>query len=315
MPEISGLFNDSPGQEREYDDTYLSRLFSLFTKQAGIEKDYENELEVSAGSGLQVDIETGAAWVGAPSGWWYYNDAVISKNIDAETAGSERIDIVVLKLDRNTDTLSITSQIVKGTPASSNPSKPNLTQNATVYELPLADAYVTGGSTDLTVVNYGNYSNSYGRVVAEEKLAIASEYVEFTDLDIKSDGVYKLIIYGNSTSVSTVYKLSINGVTTNYKHNARYHIGSSIAPSSSLSDFMGYAWTTAFAAEHLISLANGYPVCLGKGVALQGSATMGSIEYDTFLLTAQANIDSIRVTMGGGDTFDANTVFRLLKEE
>ena len=94
-------------------------------------------LEVSAGTGLAVDVEAGQAMV---RGHYYVSTATESLALATADATNDRIDLVVLKLDPVAN--SIVLNVKTGTPAGS-PSAPTPVQtDAGVYEQPLAEVLV-----------------------------------------------------------------------------------------------------------------------------------------------------------------------------
>jgi hypothetical protein len=94
-------------------------------------------LEVSAGTGLAVDVEAGQAMV---RGHYYVSTATESLALATADATNDRIDLVVLKLDPVAN--SIVLSVKTGTPAGS-PSAPALVQtDAGIYEQPLAEVLV-----------------------------------------------------------------------------------------------------------------------------------------------------------------------------
>lgn len=98
-------------------------------------------LEVSAGTGLAVDVEIGEAMV---RGHYYTSDAVESLALATADATNDRIDTVVLRLDPTGN--SITLAVKTGTPAGS-PTAPSLVQtDAGIFEQPLADVLVAATS-------------------------------------------------------------------------------------------------------------------------------------------------------------------------
>jgi len=98
-------------------------------------------LQVSAGSGLAVDVAVGESMV---RGHYYISDAVETLALATADATNDRIDTVVLKLDPSAN--SIVLAVKTGTPAGS-PSAPTLVQtDAGIYEQPLADVEVPATS-------------------------------------------------------------------------------------------------------------------------------------------------------------------------
>ena len=94
-------------------------------------------LEVSAGTGLAVDVEAGEAMV---RGHYYISDAVESLALATADATNDRIDTVVLRLDPTAN--SIVVAVKTGTPAGS-PSAPSLVQtDAGIFEQALANVLV-----------------------------------------------------------------------------------------------------------------------------------------------------------------------------
>lgn len=97
------------------------------------------------GSGMTVKLQPGFAIV---RGHAVNSDALYTVNIDPATS-QQRIDVVVLRLDPTANT--ILPAVVKGTPATSGPPVPALTQSATaVYELPIAQVQVDANATQIS---------------------------------------------------------------------------------------------------------------------------------------------------------------------
>jgi len=163
MTEYGGFLNSSDAKTWRYQDIDFARMLSLLTGGQGYIVGYGDELEVALGdeatvleedSTSEVLIKTGAAWIGEPSGWWYINYEQKSLDIPLiETSGTNRIDRIVLRLNRDSEVLSISLDIKQGI-AGSSPEAPALTQDmddAKIYEISLAQVYVTGDSTTLSI--------------------------------------------------------------------------------------------------------------------------------------------------------------------
>lgn len=98
-------------------------------------------LQVSAGTGLAVNVAAGEAMV---RGHYYTSDAVESLALATADATNDRLDLVVLKLDPTAN--SITLVVKTGTPAGS-PTAPSLVQtDAGIFEQPLAEVLVPATS-------------------------------------------------------------------------------------------------------------------------------------------------------------------------
>lgn len=98
-------------------------------------------LQVSAGTGLAVDVEAGQAMV---RGHYYISDATESLALATADATNDRLDTVVLRLDPSAN--SIVLAVKTGTPAGS-PNAPTLVQtDAGIFEQPLANVLVPATS-------------------------------------------------------------------------------------------------------------------------------------------------------------------------
>lgn len=98
-------------------------------------------LQVSAGTGLAVNVAAGEAMV---RGHYYTSDAVESLALATADATNDRLDLVVLKLDPTAN--SIVLAVKTGTPAGS-PTAPSLVQtDAGIFEQPLAEVLVPATS-------------------------------------------------------------------------------------------------------------------------------------------------------------------------
>lgn len=108
---------------------------------------------------VNVEVQVGSALV---NGRLYQNDAVISLPIAANASGNSRIDTIILRADYVLQT--IRAVVLQGTPGSPA-ARPALTQNATFWELPLADILVNSGfsTIDFTLIRprhrYVNVAN------------------------------------------------------------------------------------------------------------------------------------------------------------
>lgn len=145
----SGFFNSSNG-DRKYDAEDIGNYFrGLITN--GVLDSIDNRLQVTAGEGLTVNVDTGQAFVNCH---WLINDAMLSLSLAAADVQYSRIDRVVLRLDTSDNVRTITIAVLKGT-NSLNPTAPKLTRGINVHELCLADIYIRANAksidqTDIT---------------------------------------------------------------------------------------------------------------------------------------------------------------------
>lgn len=132
-----------PLLDRGYTAEDLQNIYKqLYTD--GISSSITDCLKVSPGTGMQVIVSPGFCMAGGAFG--YLEEA---KTLEISTASSsDRIDIVVARRDNNNAYRNIDVYVVQGTP-SSNPSAPAPTRNESVYEIVLAQVFVTKGTTSI----------------------------------------------------------------------------------------------------------------------------------------------------------------------
>ena len=119
-------------------------LHKLFTD--GILPDVSTNLQVVAGSGMNVVVKAGFAIV---QGCLKLEENDRTLALQASSATNDRIDTVVLRLNSNDDQRYCDLYIREGTPAT-NPTRPNLVRSDSVYELGLADIFVSKTITSIT---------------------------------------------------------------------------------------------------------------------------------------------------------------------
>ena len=138
-------FYNSQSNDRRYNANQMSSLFDGIIKD-GIFESIGDKLMVTAGSGMTVNVGTGRAWFNQT---WTYNDSDMPIIIDASELVLNRIDTIVIDVDKLARTNSII--LIKGTPAS-EPTAPTLINNADAqhYQYPLCDIYVGVGVTEIT---------------------------------------------------------------------------------------------------------------------------------------------------------------------
>lgn len=140
-----GFFNSING-DRTYNADDMSEYFNGLVSN-GVYESVGGALQVLAGSGMTVNVQTGRAIINSK---WLKNDAVLSLNITAAHAVLNRYTAVVLRLDIANRLVEITTK--DGTPASS-PVKPTMQNDNTMIELCLAYVYVGAGVTTISQAN------------------------------------------------------------------------------------------------------------------------------------------------------------------
>lgn len=145
-----GFYNSRNG-DRKYDAEQMSSMFDgLITD--GIFESIGDKLMVSERSGMTVSVGTGRAWFNHT---WTLNDAVLSITVDASELILNRIDTIVIDINKSERTHTIS--IVKGIPAT-NPVRPDLVYDngAEHYQYPLCDIYVKSGATAIKQADITN---------------------------------------------------------------------------------------------------------------------------------------------------------------
>ena len=220
MAETSGFWTTSASptghQVASYTQAHHSTALMLAAGARGLDgvaTSYLNGLAVTAGSG-KVTVGTGGALV---DGKWYTNSAAIDHTISSPTAGTERIDRIVLQAVWS----SFTVRCVKlaGT-ASSSPTPPALTQTrGDTFEISLAQVRVTSaGVITVTDERYPAENTQTMPILAvgEVETLVASSSIPVRQIIIPEhwDGA-------TLTNVSAgVFTVSSSGVVTVRVYNA-----------------------------------------------------------------------------------------------
>lgn len=138
-------FYDSLNHDRLYNAQQMSAIFDGIIND-GVFMSVGNQFHTVAGTGMQVIVKSGRAWFDST---WTLNDAEYPLSIDAADVLLTRIDAVVLEVNSEVATRANTIKVIKGTPAST-PTKPTLTNTATVHQHALAYVTVAKNTTAIT---------------------------------------------------------------------------------------------------------------------------------------------------------------------
>lgn len=142
-----------PIYDRPYVSADLREVYASF---------FSNGVFMDDSTSLQVTTATGGMNVYVKAGTCHINGAFgveaerRTLQLDAASAGLDRIDTVVARLDLAIEARSLDLYVLKGTPAE-DPVRPNLTRNETVWELGLADVYLPKG---IATVSQGRISDT-----------------------------------------------------------------------------------------------------------------------------------------------------------
>lgn len=144
MALTSGFYNSVNG-DRKYNAEQLSSIFDGLIND-GILYNVGNRFNITALNGNDVQIGSGRAWFNHT---WIYNDSNYTISLEASSALLNRIDAIVLEINRNPDIRSSQIIVIKGE-ESSSPSNPSLIKNDYQNQYPLAYIYRKANSSSIT---------------------------------------------------------------------------------------------------------------------------------------------------------------------
>lgn len=159
-------FYDAVNGDRAYNAEEFTSIFDGIINE-GILPMYGGSLEVVASSpaSMTINVRSGRAWFDHT---WTLNDAVLPLNVASSHATLNRIDAVVLEVNKDSRENSI--YIMQGT-AASTPSRPSMGNTATVTRYPLAYIYISNGVSSISASsitdNRGTEECPYATVVNE----------------------------------------------------------------------------------------------------------------------------------------------------
>ena len=146
MALTSGFYPSRDG-DRKYSAEQFGALFDGIITDGIMGTYKDRQLYVEARGGRTLAIHPGRAWFNHT---WVYNSTNYTINVDASEPLLDRIDAVVLKIDRSTSVRRASFYIQKGTPAR-NPVNPLIdTDTSTITYVALAYISVKAGASAIT---------------------------------------------------------------------------------------------------------------------------------------------------------------------
>lgn len=139
---LSFGFYNSVNHDRKYFAEDMSRILDGVISE-GVFSSVGKHYAVTANGGNEIKVESGNAWFNHT---WTYNDSYVVKELSVSDVINDRIDAVVIEVNRSDDVRENSIQIVTGTP-SSTPAKPTLTNTDLVSQHPIAYIYRKANST------------------------------------------------------------------------------------------------------------------------------------------------------------------------
>lgn len=150
MSVTSGFFNSLNG-DRRYTAEQFSELMDGLIND-GVFANIGSAFAVNAATGNGITIGIGRAWF---NGTWLYNDAVLPMNVRAAEALVDRIDALVIEINRSDAVRAGNIMFVYGEP-SSTPVRPTLTNTDEIHQYPLAYIYRSAGATSVSQADIEN---------------------------------------------------------------------------------------------------------------------------------------------------------------
>lgn len=138
-------FFDSINGDRVYNADQISDYFLKLISN-GVFATPSNAMQVQVATGLSVNVSAGWGFINCK---WVNNSNDYNLQLDAPDTIFDRIDRVILHLDRSSEHRYITIEVKTGTPAAT-PEPPELTRSGDVYELSLAQVAVAANATGIT---------------------------------------------------------------------------------------------------------------------------------------------------------------------
>lgn len=134
-----------PTYDRAISSEPLRKLIkSLFSD--GVLPNPSTNMQVQSGEGMTVIVNPGFAIC---NGCMKLEEKARTLVVQASSTSLDRIDTVILRLNNNEDVRSLDFYVLQGTPAT-NPVRPSLTQNDTIWEIGLADVFIASNTSVIT---------------------------------------------------------------------------------------------------------------------------------------------------------------------
>lgn len=138
-------FYNSVDSDRQYTAEQMGSLFDGILND-GIYQTIGQAFAVTKASGMTVNVGTGRAWF---NNTWTLNDSTLALTVPTADLLLDRIDAVVIEVNKADDVRANTIKIIQGVKAS-NPERPKLTRSGTLFQYPLAWITVPAADTSIT---------------------------------------------------------------------------------------------------------------------------------------------------------------------
>ncbi len=136
----------NPLYSRTYSADVLAKILALYFRNGVYSTLNSAALQVLANADMTVLVQSGAANI---NGRQFYEESDRVLTVQAANASLDRIDTVVVRLNLSISALTVDLYVVQGT-AAATPTAPDLTRNANIWELGLADLFIAKNTTTIT---------------------------------------------------------------------------------------------------------------------------------------------------------------------
>ena len=144
-------FYNSVNSDRQYTAEQMGSLFDGILND-GIYQAIGKAFAVSPGSGMTVNVGTGRAWF---QNTWILNDSTLALTVPTADLLLDRIDAVVIEVNKADDVRANSIKIIQGN-KSTSPARPTLTRSGTLFQYPLAWISVPAADTSITADQISN---------------------------------------------------------------------------------------------------------------------------------------------------------------
>jgi hypothetical protein len=150
MSEISKFFNSAPGDTRTYQASDFADYFGKVLSSGLLHTDNVPAMQVKCeGTDLRTYVEPGQAIM---QGYAYENTSNLYLNHSLPEATLDRIDRIVLRLDKRNQSRFVKLFVVQGV-SGTNPVAPNLQRDDFIYELSLAQIRIRANTSTLVAAD------------------------------------------------------------------------------------------------------------------------------------------------------------------
>ncbi|MBA7537694.1 hypothetical protein ES705_29963 [subsurface metagenome] len=198
MAFYSRFFGGPEGEEPEYTQVQFAEVLSeIFTN--GVFSGVLNKLEVVENDPLSMSVilKSGKGWI---NGYWCHNTENLVKTIGASDPGLDRIDRIILRLD-TVENLEISVEVLEGTPAA-EPTPPDLTQNASTWEISLIQVLVGAGVTSVSNANITDEREYVIGIITRPPKTYTPDPAETATLNLLSGREHRIIMPAGNITIA-----------------------------------------------------------------------------------------------------------------